>query len=152
MGLFSKLLGNVISDAIGSTINKVQENQGSKPSYTAPVTENRQQEIFTATTGGHTKDYFKEILYSEFSKYTIRENIPVSEIGGEGKSYDFGLYENGILKGFVVLVERNRDNNKAYKDSKLYANKAKIPFINFYLHMPNEKKFVIYRINHHLIN
>ena len=148
MGFFSKLLGNVVSDAIGSTIRKVQENQDYESSYSEPASESRQKESVTATTGGHTRAYFKDILYSEFSKYTVRENIPVSEIGGEGKSYDFGLYENGILKGFVVLVEHNRDNNKAYKDSKLYANRANIPFINFYLHMPNEKKFVIYRINH----
>ena len=148
MGFFGKLFGNVISDAIGSTIKKVQEDRGNQPSYAASNSENRQQESDTASTGGHTKEYFKDILYSEFSKYTIRENVPVSEIGGEGKNYDFGLYENGVVKGFVVLVEHNRDNNKAYKDSKLYAKKAKIPFINFYLHMPNKKDFVLYRINH----
>jgi hypothetical protein len=148
MGLFGKILGSVIEEAV----KKVQESQGNKPTYSEPVRTSYQNSCNVSTSDGEKRDknYFREILNSEFSRYTVKENVPVSEIGGEGRNYDFGLYENGILKGFVVLVEHNRTNNKAYKDSKQYAQNAKIPFINFHLHMPNKRDFVIYRVNNQL--
>ena len=46
-----------------------------------------------------------------------------------------------------MLVEHNRDNNRAYLGAKETAVKSNVPFINFYLHMPNERNFVISRIN-----
>ena len=95
----------------------------------------------------HGEAYFAEILETQFSQYEIREDIPVSELGGtDGRDYDFGLYQNGRLVAVVILVEHNKDTNRLYRSSKDAANKAGIPFINFYLQMQNERDYVIDRI------
>ena len=177
MGLLSKILGNVVSDAIGKAKEQMQEHnvdmeQVKKVFSAAKETENRQpqnqpqqqlyqqngkwKDVFVGTEG-HTKEHFRKILNSEFSqKYTIKEDVPVSEIGGnEGKNYDFALYENGILKGFVVPMtdyynkysKYDSGYCKNYRASRLCAEKANIPYIHFILSMPNKKDFVIDRIN-----
>ena len=176
MGLLSKILGNVVSDAIGKAKEQMQEHnvdmeQIKKAFSAAKGAENQQpqrqpqnqpqqqdyqqdgkwKDVFVGTEG-HTKEHFRKILNSEFSpKYTIREDVPVSEIGGKGRNYDFALYENGVLKGVVVTVKRyiatfNGFDN-AHNDSKLCAEKANIPFINFLLHKQNKRDYVIDRIN-----
>jgi len=174
MGLFSKILGNVIGDAIDKAKAQMQEHNvdigqvkkafsaaagvgNQQPQQQRPQQQQHYQQdngwkdVFVGKEG-HTKEHFREILNSEFTpKYTIKEDVPVSEIGGNGRNYDFALYENDVLKGFIVVVKRyiadfnNWDN--PHNDSKLCAEKANIPFINFLLHCPNKRDYVIDRIN-----
>ena len=70
----------------------------------------------------------------------------MAELGGQGKPYEFGLYREGVLKAVVVLVQHNRDRNRAYTGSKAAAEAAGVPFINFYVHMSNEYGYVVDRI------
>ena len=173
MGLLSKILGNVIGDAIDKAKEQMQTNNvdmeqvkkvfspakgaEKQQSQRQPQHQHYQQnnsgwkDVFVGAEG-HTKEHFREILNSEFSqKYAIKEDVPVSEIGGEGRNYDFALYENGVLKGVVVPVKRYiatfHEGNNTYNDSKLCAEKANIPFINFLLNCPNKRDYVIDRIN-----
>ena len=145
MGIFDRIIKNVVSDAIGKEIEKhipTNNNNYQDESYTnntSPIT-NNQSEV-------HDKAYFAGILANNFSQYEVKENVSVSEIGGNGRPYDFGLYSGAKLAAVLVLTEHNRDNNRAYLGSKETAKSANIPFINFYLHMPNEKTYVIDRIN-----
>ncbi len=92
------------------------------------------------------KAYFRTIIKEVFSGYIVREDMPVSELGGEGRPYDFALIAGGECAGVVMLVEHNRDNNRAYKGARAAAQAAGVPFINFYTHMTNERGFVINRI------
>ncbi len=92
------------------------------------------------------KHYFEEILSSSFGNYVVHEDVPVSTFGGEGKPYNFALYQGDTCAGVIMLVEHNRDNNRAYKGAKAAAQNAGVPFINFYTHMPNERSFVVSRI------
>jgi len=143
MGLFDKILKEV-----GSTIEKAVKD-GLKSETTTSTNESRPVVNNNESISGevHDKSYFKEILNSEFNQYEIKDNVQVSELGGEGRPYDFGLYQLGSIKGVIVLVEHNKTRNKPYWNSEKKAQEAKVPFINFYLHMPNERDFVIYRIN-----
>ncbi|MDR3070254.1 MAG: hypothetical protein LBU38_04510 [Propionibacteriaceae bacterium] len=100
--------------------------------------------------GKRGKAYFAQILAQDFADLTVREDVPVTELNGTGKPYDFGLYRESQLIAVVVLVEHNRDNNRAYLGGKNAAAAAGIPFINFYLHMPNEHGFVVGRIRRFL--
>ena len=138
MGFFDNLIKNVVGDTLGKKVEEHIGNDSDKKVENTTV---------PSVQGRHDKPFFADILASEFSEYEVKENVPVSELGGEGKPYEFGLYKNGKLVAVIPLVEHNRVNNKAYKDSKEAAAKANVPFINFHLHMPNERDFVIYRIN-----
>ncbi|MDR1726415.1 MAG: hypothetical protein LBT74_00555 [Acidobacteriota bacterium] len=99
-----------------------------------------------AAPGGHTVEYFREILASEFGGYELRENVSPGEIGGVGRPYDFGLYQGGRLVAVVPLAAHNRTNNAAWKNARAAAEGAGVPFVNFHLHMPNQRDFVISRV------
>ena len=94
-----------------------------------------------------THAYFAGILAGQFGQYQVRENIPLDEFGAQGRPYDFGLYQNGALVAVVVLAGHNKTRNHPYWNSQKKAQELNIPFINFYTHMPNERDFVIDRIN-----
>ena len=147
MGLFDKIIKGVVTEIIKENTDKKSSNISQRDAVKENIISNDRQEFNSANEELHDKNYFRKILNSEFSRYEIRENISVSEIGGEGRNLEFGLYETNSLKAVVVLVEHNRDNNRGYNGAKAACKNAKIPFINFYLHMPNKREFVIYRIN-----
>ncbi|MCL1866352.1 MAG: hypothetical protein FWF82_02965 [Oscillospiraceae bacterium] len=110
----------------------------------APVSE--PEPVVVNMYGSKPRPYMAEILSSEFSQYEVRENIPLSEFGKEGRAYDFGLYQNGEAKAFIVLSEHNRTRNHPYWNSEKNAKEMNVPFINFFTHMANEKSYVIGRI------
>jgi hypothetical protein len=93
------------------------------------------------------KVYFAEILSSEFSQYEVRENVPLSEFGGEGRAFDFALFEGGQIVAVVIMAKKNRVRNHHFWNSEKKAKELGVPFINFYTHMENEKDYVINRIN-----
>ncbi|MDR1801294.1 MAG: hypothetical protein LBQ95_05610 [Lachnospiraceae bacterium] len=173
MGLLDKLVKNKISDKISETlssavtnaVNKAEElsgvdldgdgKKGSARLYSTTTSSAPSAKVATdsqaiSAPSQKGKEYFAEILATEFSSYEIRENVNPAAFGGSGRNLDFVLHSGGNLLGAVVLVDHNRDNNKAYKDAKSSCEKAGVAFINFYTHMPNERDFVIYRIKNKL--
>ncbi|MDR0849153.1 MAG: hypothetical protein LBN10_08995 [Propionibacteriaceae bacterium] len=123
-------------------VDGAEETEGTAPvdSSGTPVSEPDKNAAFFAT-----------VLAEDFPQYQVRENVPVSEFGGDGKPYDFVLSLGGKTVGVISLVQHNRDRNKAYRNSRAAAQAAGVPFINFYLHMPNEREFVKYRISHNAL-
>jgi len=159
MGFFNKL--SKLINSAEETIKDV--NKSISPPSTCSVNQSKQEPVTVETTavvesntsssgtnGMNPKEvtaYFADILSSEFSGYQIRESVPLSEFGGEGRPYDFGLSKDGEFIGFVVLSQRNRTHNHPYWNSEKKAKELNIPFINFYTHMSNEREYVIKRIN-----
>ena len=112
-------------------------------------------------------DYFRDILFTEFPQYTVRENVAVTELAGDandsfqlyktrpyqaykaewGQPYSFVLYMNGDVKGVVMLGDKESGSNIKYLIARVYAKKLNIPYINFYTSMPNEILYVVDRIN-----
>ena len=169
MGLFDNMikkgLGNALGGALGDKVTEALEQatgldlnadgqQGGRnpfgsvqestfnPSQQAAQTSYAAAPVMQETD----KPYFRAIINENFSNYTIREDVPVAELGGDGRAYDFALVSGGQCCGVIMLVEHNRDNNRAYKGAREAAQAAGVPFINFYTHMPNERDFVINRI------
>jgi len=147
MGFFDKLVKGVVSEAIGNIIQNVTNSNNTDQSVNQNTNQNVNIHQSKPTELVNIKAYFTEILESEFSQYQVRKSIPLSEFGAEGRSFDFGLYQNDRLVSVVVLAEHNRTRNHSYWNSEKKAQELNIPFINFYTHMPNERGFVIDRIN-----
>ena len=175
MGLFDKVvkkglgdalggaLGGKLTDAIEQSTGLDIDGDGQKGGSNSVFGSNQQattvpgqdqaysqqvtQEQYVQSQAQVTeKPYFREIINEMFSGYTIREDVPVAELGGEGRAYDFALLNGTNFAGVIMLVEHNRDNNRAYKGAREAAEAAGVPFINFYTHMPNERDYVIERI------
>ena len=113
-------------------------------------------------------DYFRNILRNDFSSFSIRENVPVTDLAGNandeaqlyktrptqaykaewGQPYSFVLETGGKPKAIVMLGKgHSHDENVKYLIARMYAEKLNLPYINFYTQMPNERNYVIGRIN-----
>ena len=118
-------------------------------------------------TPAEWESYFRDILLGNFSSYTIRENVPVTDLVGFandeaqlyttrptqaykaewGQPYSFVLEADGKAKAVVMLGNgHSHDSNVKYLIARMYAEKLEIPYINFYTQMPNERNYVIERI------
>ena len=166
MGLFDKVVKQGLGGALGSKVTEAIEQatgvdinkdgqvgaQSAFGSTAQAVLAPGQQAVYQAAPVGRPvnqitdKAYFRAIISECFREYIVREDVPVEELGGQGKPYDFMLITNGNCAGVVMLVEHNRDNNRFYKGARYAAQAAGVPFINFYTHMYNERGYVINRI------
>ena len=118
-------------------------------------------------TPAEWESYFRDILLSNFSSYTIRENVPVTDLVGFandeaqlyttrptqaykaewGQPYSFVLEADSKAKAVVMLGSgHSHDSNVKYLIARMYAEKLDLPYINFYTQMPNERNYVIERI------
>ena len=172
MGLFKTLM-DIVAQSI-SEANKKKENEGGqtpqsskpfKPSNAAAASnryDNQQK------SPGEWEQYFAEILHTEFPRYKVKTKVPVTELVGNvadnfklyktrplqtyraewGAPYTFVLYSSDAPVGVVMLGSGDsHDRNVKYLISRMYAKKLGLPYINFYTQMPNERQYVIERIN-----
>ena len=168
MGLLDRLARGVVGGAIDNLIENATNKNSQNPGPNAGPADYQANTYPPMNAGGpgapvyqpmdiggqaaapaqtNVRAYFAEILASAFGSYQVRENVPLSEFGAQGRPYDFALYQNGGLAAVVVLAEHNRTRNHPYWNSEKKAKEMGVPFINFYTHMPNERGFVINRIN-----
>ena len=136
-----------------------EARQASPSQYRFPRTVER--------TPAEWESYFRDILLRNFSSYTIRENVPVTDLVGFandeaqlyttrptqaykaewGQPYSFVLEADGKAKAVVMLGSgHSHDSNVKYLIARMYAEKLDLPYINFYTQMPNERNYVIDRI------
>ena len=167
MGLGKFLLKKVVDvakDYIENSMNEAQPTQQARP---AQRYESEPEPKEIVRTDSEWKAYFKEILQSEFSSYTIRENVKVTDLAGYandefklyetrptqaykaewGQPYTYVLESGGTPKAVVMLGNgHSHDSNVKYLIARMYAKKLGMPYINFYTQMPNERNYVIGRI------
>ena len=167
MGLGKFLLKKVVDvakDYIENSMNEAKPTQQERPAQRYEP-EPEPEEI--VRTDSEWKAYFKEILQSEFSSYTIRENVKVTDLAGYandefklyetrptqaykaewGQPYTYVLESGGTPKAVVMLGNgHSHDSNVKYLIARMYAKKLGMPYINFYTQMPNERNYVIGRI------
>lgn len=139
-----------------------------------PVIEHEtQHKVQIKRTFVETKYYFKNIFGTDFNQYEVRENVPVTDIAGYanekfqlyktrpyqaykaewGNPYTFGLYQNDEVKALVMIGDGREVCKKVkYLISKMYAKKCNVPYITFWTEAPNEKDYVIMRVNKYLNN
>ena len=183
MGLLSSILGKVLGDQLADAIKKqINDATGkatgtpaSSPANPAPSAPSRSSQAFTApvreNSDAEWRAYFREILQAECYSYTIREDVPVTEVAGYasdefkiyktrprqmyraewGQPYTFVLYQGLTPKGVVMLGSgHSHDSNVKYLVARMYAKKLNIPYINFYTQMPNERDYVVSRLHRFL--
>ena len=161
--LFTKVVNVVKENIDTATKTTAQPTQQPKPAQQPAMPAYEKER-----TASEWVTYFKEILMTEFSRYTIKENVAVTEVVGFandefklyktrpqqaykaewGQPYTFVLEQMGSIKGVVMLGNGHcHDSNVKYLIARMYAKKLGIPYINFYTQMPNERDYVISRIN-----
>ena len=132
-----------------------------------PAPSNVSPAVEIERTAAEWEAYFKEILLNEFPEYTIRENVPVSDLAGFasdefqlyktrpyqvykaewGQPYTFVLEKDSRAMAVVMLGNgHSHDSNVKYLIARMYAKKLGLPYINFYTQMANERGYVIERI------
>ena len=165
---FGKLILKILDFAKDYILS---QNKNTRTAGQARVTQASayQEEVKeTERTDAEWEAYFREILRDDFSSYTIRENVPVTDLAGFandeaqlystrprqaykaewGKPYTFVLESGGSAKGVVMLGNgHSHDSNVKYLIARMYAKKLGLPYINFYTQMPNERDYVIGRIS-----
>ena len=156
--LILKVVG-IVKDNLDDSNNNAPSSQQVRPAQ-RPVTSPVERE----KTAAEWKSYFKEILSNEFPSYTIRENVPVTDLAGFvneefklyktrtsqaykaewGQPYTFVLENGGKAIATIMLGNgHSHDSNVKYLIARMYAKKLDIPYINFYTQMDNEKSYVI---------
>ena len=176
MGLFD-LIGKVgkavsqVQDAIQQASDQIKSQLPGDLSSRQPAGQPAQQpvhQIYDQEPVANPQAYFAEILATAFPQYGVGENIPVTDLTGFvsdefqlyetrprqvyqaawGAPYSFVLYAGGGPKAVVMLGSgHSHDSNVKYLISRMYAKKMGLPYINFYTQMPNERTYVIQRIN-----
>ncbi len=150
----SQNISDVLSGAVNNVVDSVRDSVKDSVKDNVKSTE---KETISEEQGARTypqKDldgYFSDILAENFPGLQIQKGIAASALGWADssisvKNYDFILKEKETVKGVIMLTPHNRDNNRAFKNAKVLAAEAKVPFLNFYTHYPNEKSYVIERI------
>ena len=159
--LFLKVV-DVAKDYLDNAQKDAQPTRQAQPAprHVEPVVEKEK-------TPAEWEAYFREILTSEFSEYSIREKVPVTDLVGYANDefqiyhtrpcqaykaewaqpYTFVLENDGKAKAVVMLGNgHSHDSNVKYLIARVYAEKSGLPYINFYTQMTNERNYVIGRI------
>ncbi|MBQ9140508.1 MAG: hypothetical protein IJX63_01775 [Lachnospiraceae bacterium] len=143
MGLFDKLfrqganaITKVATDAIESTMSKTSN-------------------VPTGYEGLEEEDVdrkLRAVLAKEFPQYEVREQVSPTTLGGTGKfkPYDFGIYENGAPKLFIMVVYNNTCAQREYRWSKEQAEAAGVTMINFVFAFENRLDYIIDRLHQFL--
>ena len=163
--LFSKVV-KTVKDNIEAEQRQTTTTPQPRPTTPQPAATSHYEEE-KERTDAEWKAYFKEILSTEFAQYSIKENVPVTDIVGFandefqlyktrpkqayradwGQPYTFVLEQAGSIKGIVMLGKgHSHDSNVKYLIARMYAKKMGIPYVNFYTQLPNERDYVIGRI------
>jgi hypothetical protein len=163
VGFFDKLkkaragdtLGNAFSNVIGKATGNEQLDLGI-PQQTQqdgwhPATQRANASANTDIRDTKNHGYFAALLAEQFSEYTVTEfESPASFAMPGSKPYNFLLYQAGKPVAAIMLTEGNRYQNQPFRDAKASAEAAGIPFINFFLRLPNERDYIINRIKTNL--
>lgn len=169
MGILKNILNNLMNTVKDEVIQPNRPASSPQPTprpAPKPAPKPEPEEVHRTDAEWH--QYFKEILATEFQEYTVKENVPVQDLAGNandefqlystrprqaykaewGQPYTFLLLKEGTPKGVVMLGSgHSHDSNVKYLIARMYAKKLGLPYINFYLQMPNERAYVIQRIN-----
>lgn len=159
MGLFDKLkkqafsgLVDKIEKATGLDVDGSDSRQNySQPPKAAPV---QQRTSYNQPAEKRSAPYFASIIRECFPQYIVRQRLTAAELGlpavGNERAYDFVLYSGSRIAGVIMLTPHNRDRCRAFYNAKSAVALNGIPFINFFLHYPNERDYVVARIRSYL--
>ena len=170
MSLLKSILNMLFKTAVEKLNEEVERQRTSGRSTERPsarTAETRSQAKPEPAPIADPVAYFAGILSSEFPQYSVKRNVPVTDLAGFvadeaqlyktrptqtykaewGKPYTFVLYQGESPVGIVMLGDgSSHARNVKYLVSRMFAKKMGLPYINFYTQMPNEKAYVVERI------
>ena len=158
---------------LGILFNKVLEviNENASTSTTGSASDSQPKAQYADLSVEEWLAYFKGILETRFPEYSVKENVPVTELTGDveevfqlyadrpnqvykaewGKDYDFVLYSDGKPKAVVMLGEGHcHSKHVDFLIARMFAKKLNIPYLGFYLEFPNQEDYVVRRIREQL--
>ena len=166
MGLFDGLkkaaLGkvvNTVEKAISNTPAKPGAGQGSSSWSSAAPQSSGAGSPATGLAGANAgqeniDQKFDGIFANEFSDLQIIKNASPESVGISApqpcRPYSYALLRNGKIAAAIMLTPHNRDRNSAFLNAKKSALDSNIVFLNFYMHLPNERNYVVSRIKNAL--
>ena len=160
---------SILGTLFSKVIEVIKENASTSSSSTANVSQPKAQYVDLSVE--EWVAYFKGILETRFPEYSVKENVPVTELTGDveetfqlyetrpyraykaewGKDYDFVLYSDGKPKAVVMLGDGHcHSKHVDFLISRMFAKKLDVPYIGFYLEFPNEEEYVVGRIREQL--
>lgn len=94
----------------------------------------------------------RAVLAREFPQYEVRQEVSPTTLGGTGRfiPYDFGVYQNGEPKLFIMVVFNNTCRQREYRWSKEEAERAGVTMINFVYCFENRIDYIINRLHQYL--
>lgn len=155
MGLFDKLL----KMGADKHISKALDGKTATAAKSTPVHEKgaraardeRDWEM-KVINGKNVYDKLEACFSVHFSDYEIRKDVSPAEFGGEdsARPFTYVLYLSGEAKAVVMVTPHNQDAGKAYRQAMDAANKAGLPFINFFTHFDNREDYILDRLSRYL--
>ena len=152
----SELLGS-LKDALGEHAESlkeiVNEYQAEKKNAKPEKTVNYEPEDFEEVEDGKTcREKILEVLASEFSNYTVKENVSPTTLGGTGRFMDYSIvvYDNDKPALIMMLIGKTTTYHREYRWSREVAEKNGYAFINFIEHYPNRPESISKRLHQYL--
>lgn len=138
----AKVLKEAVSDAIENAASEMLSND----TTTSSVNTNSAMEDMDVI------EKLRLILANEFPQYEVIEQVSPTTLGGTGNflPYDFGVYEYGQPKLFIMVVYNNTCSHRDYRWSKEEAEKAGVTMINFVYAFENREDYIINRLHQYL--
>ena len=160
---------SILGTLFSKVIEVIKENASTSSSSAASVSQPKAQYVDLSVE--EWVAYFKGILETRFPEYTVKENVPVTELTGDveetfqlyetrpyraykaewGKDYDFVLYSDGKPKAVIMLGNGHcHSKHVDFLISRMFAKKLGVPYLGFYLEFPNTEDYVVRRIREQL--
>ncbi len=145
-------LFNNLKDVLGE---KAQELSSAIESYKTQQEDRKDdfvadESMYEYVDDGKTcREKILEVLANEFPRYTVKENVSPSTIGGTGKFMDYSIvvYDGEVPKLIMMLIGKTTTSHREYRFSKEEARKNDIPFMNFIEHYPNTVEYISARLH-----
>lgn len=166
MGIFDSLAKKTLGKIIDQVEDKIESATGvtldlnNNSGRTAPVAQTAaqpaaQSSYSRAATGAYPTDaaqsaHFEDIFASSFPQFQIAKEVSPESLAiaapAPCRPYSYALSSGGKTVALVMLTPHNRYQNRAFANAKASAEKAGIPFLNFFTHFRNETGYVVNRI------
>lgn len=147
MGFLSNLLKNeakkFVSDMVENVVDNVLNDADGK------VTSNANTSVKRSIDEKGMRSRIEYVLKEEWSGYEIRRNVSASEFMAEegARDYSYGIYQDGQPQAMLmVLNNRNHGRLKEICKSRNACDRMRIPYMNFYSHLPNDIEYISNRL------
>lgn len=163
MGLFDKLLKMGANKLVQEASSQISKALDGKTAHTASRSEPVHKKSvkprgrgddweMKVINGKNVYDKLESCFHTHFADYEIRRDVSPADFGGaaDARCFTYVLYLNGEAKAVVMVTPHNQDARKAYRQAMDAANKAGLPFINFFTHFDNREDYILDRLSRYL--